>query len=649
MIEFNRAPAWLEDIEERRFVCWGWRDKDGKRTKPPLKPSGAFASTSNPKTWRTLSGVLKALDRQAVPLDGIGYVMTEDTERIAFDLDKCRNPETGVLAPWARELLARSDTYAELTPSGEGVRAIGLAPAGWRSKVHKPSIPMPDGGSLEIYFHAERYITVTGAMVPGAPEELADISEIADEYLDPETVEHVANGADDAGAPSLNEMVDTVRKISPEVERGDWIKVGHAIKAAGEVWPEEAEKLWLEWCASSEEYGEANADGAAQAAWDGFKPTRAGYGTLVWYSQEFSAVEADVETAEPNAPSAADLPSIADAPASRWDGQEVPEQEFVIDGLAPRGRLANVAGVGGAGKGILMQTAATCIAAGLPFLGKETLQGPVAYYSCEDDDATLQHRQVRINDLLGLSATPEGLFIRSYLGFDLTMFTRGKWTKLFDWLWADIDKLDGAVAAVIDPLSEVYADDYINPVTVKTFCRRFDVEAFKRNMTAFLLMHTAKGGDTQKTPFGSAQWLYAARTTLILEPVAKEFNDSADEAVLRIAKGNLVKPGTEISLIWTEDALLVQADEPDAHDKIQQERALKAKILEMCEVAWETGMPLSDSPQANTRFLPARLRQATDGAFTKAEVVNAMNTLLLGGQLKVSRTHNRYGLKVVSR
>jgi RecA-family ATPase len=302
--------------------------------------------------------------------------------------------------------------------------------------------------------------------------------------------------------------------------------------------------------------------------------------------------------------------------------------------------------VGGAGKGILMQTAATCITAGLPFLGKETLQGPVAYYSCEDDDATLQHRQVRINDLLGLSDTPEGLFVRSYLGFDLTMFARGKWTKLFDWLWADIDKLDGAVAAVIDPLSEVYADDYINPVTVKTFCRKFDVEAFRRNMTAFLLMHTAKGGDTQKTPFGSAQWLYAARTTLILEPVAKEFNDSADEAVLRIAKGNLVKPGTEIPLIWTEDALLVQREEPDAYDKINRAKELEALILKLVDEAWKQGAPLSDASQARERYLPAKVRQAAKSKFAKREIIEKMDSLMRAGKLALGRVENRRGLKI---
>ena len=94
-----------------------------------------------------------------------------------------------------------------------------------------------------------------------------------------------------------------------------------------------------------------------------------------WYGQEYPAPGRGVETVEANPQTSADLPSIADSPASRWDGLEIPEIEFVINDLVPRGRLANVAGVGGAGKGILMQTAATCITAGLPFLGQDTLQG----------------------------------------------------------------------------------------------------------------------------------------------------------------------------------------------------------------------------------------------------------------------------------
>jgi hypothetical protein len=344
-------------------------------------------------------------------------------------------------------------------------------------------------------------------------------------------------------------------------------------------------------------------------------------------------------------------PSIADFPANRWDGQEIQPPEFVIGDLAPRRRLVNVAGVGGAGKGILMQTAATSIAAGLPFLGKDTLQGPVAYYSCEDEDAVLHHRQARINALLGLETTPANLFIKSYLGHNLTMFNGTKWTPLFEWLWNDIDKIEGRIAAVIDPASEVFLGDFLNPVAVKTFCRRFDIEAAKRNMVAFMLMHTAKGGDTAKTPFGSVQWLNAARATLMLEPaIGEDGRPNTDEAALRVAKGNFVKPGEEIPLLWTDDGLLVRKDEPDAYERLSQLKELTRLITELVDAAWKSAAPLSDNRTIADRYLPARVVQASNGKFTRKEAQEQTSELLRLGQLELTQHHRsrRLGLRITN-
>src|SRR3712207_2969139 len=47
------------------------------------------------------------------------------------DLDKCRDPKTGELATWAEAILALAETYAEVSPSGTGLRLI------WRGKVEQ--------------------------------------------------------------------------------------------------------------------------------------------------------------------------------------------------------------------------------------------------------------------------------------------------------------------------------------------------------------------------------------------------------------------------------------------------------------------------------------------------------------------------------
>ena len=60
-------------------------------------------------------------------VDGIGYVVTQRDGFAALDLDHCRDPKSGDLEPWAGELIARADSYTEITPSGEGVRILGIA------------------------------------------------------------------------------------------------------------------------------------------------------------------------------------------------------------------------------------------------------------------------------------------------------------------------------------------------------------------------------------------------------------------------------------------------------------------------------------------------------------------------------------------
>jgi hypothetical protein len=161
-------------------------------------------------------------------------------------------------------------------------------------------------------------------------------------------------------------------------------------------------------------------------------------------------------------------------------------------------------------------------------------------------------------------------------------------------------------------------------------------------------MHTAKGGDTAKTPFGSAQWLYATRATLMLETITNDDGKpNANEAILRVAKGNFVKPGEEIPLLWTEDGLLVRKDEPDAYEKIAKAKELKAVILDMCDEAWSQGAPLSDASQARERYLPAKVRQATKGGFSKREITEGMESLMRAGKLKLGRTGNRHGLRAI--
>jgi hypothetical protein len=171
-------PALSTLASQARWMCWKWvTGKNGKPTKPPFQgrnPSRHADSTKS-KTWCELEICLQAYNQQQV--NGVGFALHQ-SDIGAIDIDDCRNKETGELHPWAADIVARSNTYCEVTPSQEGIRIIGRC-AG--SKVHR-KFNVADGVSCELYRVAERYITISGQQI-GDVGELGNIDELIDSLL----------------------------------------------------------------------------------------------------------------------------------------------------------------------------------------------------------------------------------------------------------------------------------------------------------------------------------------------------------------------------------------------------------------------------------------------------------------------------------
>lgn len=186
-IDLDGLNAIPDELKEgTRFVGWRWTKKDGRYTKVPIDISnGALASAawpnasvSDPTTWTTFEQAWSTLvqhqrddpdgpEFQAMnridPLDGIGRVLTPKDNLVGIDIDKCRDPETAVIAPWALEIVTALDSYTEVTPSGTGIRIYvkGTLPPGGRSKPWQT-------GKVEVYGDG-RYFTLTGCRIEGTP------------------------------------------------------------------------------------------------------------------------------------------------------------------------------------------------------------------------------------------------------------------------------------------------------------------------------------------------------------------------------------------------------------------------------------------------------------------------------------------------
>jgi hypothetical protein len=155
------------------WVCWRLEKRKGKPTKPPYQVNGENAEADNAATWATYDAASRATG-----FTGIGFCLL-NTDFAAFDIDRCRDPKTGAIEPWAQAVVEKANSYAEITPSGSGLRIIGI---GTGEKVHrKLKVPEANGVSCEIYRKATRFITVTGNVHRDA--HLANIDAVIDAVL----------------------------------------------------------------------------------------------------------------------------------------------------------------------------------------------------------------------------------------------------------------------------------------------------------------------------------------------------------------------------------------------------------------------------------------------------------------------------------
>jgi putative DNA primase/helicase len=139
--ELKKRPQWL---------CWKYARQGEKWTKLPFNPrTGRKASTTDLMTWSRFETVFDAYTGGGY--DGVGFVLSSGDGYTGVDLDGCRDPESGMIAAWAAEIVRKLDSYTERSPSGKGLHIVV------RGKVPK-ALKRP---RIEMY-SMERYLTVTG-------------------------------------------------------------------------------------------------------------------------------------------------------------------------------------------------------------------------------------------------------------------------------------------------------------------------------------------------------------------------------------------------------------------------------------------------------------------------------------------------------
>lgn len=178
---FTYKPGWADRIprtlkEHPRWLLWKFvrREKaDGtaKWTKMPFQARAPRepASATDPATWASFDEARAALEANAGEIDGLGFVLGRldgpgYSTISGVDLDHCIDAE-GRIAEWARIRLEDLASYAEISPSGRGVKI--LVHGCWADGASYAKLDGlgEDGeGQIEIA-RRDRFFTVTGDRV----------------------------------------------------------------------------------------------------------------------------------------------------------------------------------------------------------------------------------------------------------------------------------------------------------------------------------------------------------------------------------------------------------------------------------------------------------------------------------------------------
>ena len=153
LLNSHNIPTELQN--QKAWILWRTkRKKDGSFGKIPTSPhTGKHINALDQSHHVPFLEVLESLKIHKA--DGIGFV-TRNSSFTAIDLDKCLNQ--GEISRDAKKILEHLNSYAEISPSGKGIRIFvhGKTPAKLRTE--------------EIEIYPDWWVTVTGNCLEGYTE-----------------------------------------------------------------------------------------------------------------------------------------------------------------------------------------------------------------------------------------------------------------------------------------------------------------------------------------------------------------------------------------------------------------------------------------------------------------------------------------------
>lgn len=379
------APAAIRDLPA--WVIWRFEDAPGlsKPRKVPYYANGGkrHGEQGGPKdvaSLVTFDAAKAAASRRG--FDGVGFATLQQFGVTALDFDNCITE--GRIHPDVEPLLA--DTYAEFSPSGNGLRLFFKGDLGNGKALR-------DGPFGMECFSTRGFVTFTGNTLDvtellGNSDTVAPINDTV-RHLHAERfqrsrdpVEVPASAIEPVGMTpeQINEML---AKLDPDTNHDDWLHIGMGLhhETRGEGF-----HLWDDWSAAGSKYPGGD---ALWQRWQSFgrhndatvtirtamKLAGISQGSGPASADEFENL-VDSPPADPDKP-----PRFVFEPVHTFSS--VAALPWIVKGVLPKAGLAVVYGASGSGKSFAVLDIGMAIARGVEWRGRKTRQGRVAYIAAE--------------------------------------------------------------------------------------------------------------------------------------------------------------------------------------------------------------------------------------------------------------------------
>lgn len=352
-------------------------------------------STANPDRWFTYKAALGTYQREHPSFAGVGYVMTRPHGVVGIDLDNCLHD--GVVDAWAAEVVRDLASYAEISPSGKGLRVFCLGEAAdWTNHTV----------GVEVYGGAEpRFLTLTGTHLVGSPLEVRKAPAGALEALRARYGREASKV--DVPLEDLPELLDEL--MLPSLEqldlpyaardfllsgdcRGDRSRELHAAAVALYQCGLPDDEVFSLLAASPHamevalDHRRQDSDRALMYLWkEHCLKARGKGGRKVATAEDFDALE----PGEAPAPKPSDAIEVVAKKPLRFAIEQAAvfsraaPLRYFIKGVLPQAEICAVFGESGSGKTFFALDLLMAVATGRPWRGRRVRQGAVLYVCAE--------------------------------------------------------------------------------------------------------------------------------------------------------------------------------------------------------------------------------------------------------------------------